>query len=296
MSSLEVSSAADDNGSSANDSVDGMDQQTESSAIIDDVPSSNAEPVGNDNHISEDKHEETESSNTISGMETVPELQTTNKSSVAGMNEDAEMDTDNDVNESCLGDEVDGTKRNTEQGENSHEKLDCVTGEKLGISTEAVERNEELTTTDQDKKNCKEMDKDEEVPLNKTCDTLDLQTEGTTENKTLDLSTGENEFSKFLTQIPADLDGSMVDDDAGIVIDDKDIIKAEDVLGRGKRSRTPRTDSIYTSSMDDDPDYDPSISDRAQKYIKDSKAKQTQQLASNSNQIQKGWCGYVILF
>jgi hypothetical protein len=46
----------------------------------------------------------------------------------------------------------------------------------------------------------------------------------------------------------------------------QDIIKPEDVFGRGKRCRTPKTDAIYTSDYDHD--FDPKEETRARSDYK----------------------------
>jgi hypothetical protein len=54
----------------------------------------------------------------------------------------------------------------------------------------------------------------------------------------MDTSTGEKEFTQFLTQTPQQFEEAMEDGEKGIIINDQDIIKPEDVFGRGKRCRT----------------------------------------------------------
>lgn len=91
----------------------------------------------------------------------------------------------------------------------------------------------------------------------------------------LDSSTGETEFSQFLSKTPHELE----DAEMGIIINDKDILRPEDVFGRGKRSRTPKTDNIYTSEFEADPDYNPKDEMRAQRFVRESRTKQAKQLS-----------------
>ncbi|CAG2186120.1 unnamed protein product [Mytilus edulis] len=91
----------------------------------------------------------------------------------------------------------------------------------------------------------------------------------------LDSSTGETEFSQFLSKTPHELE----DAEMGIIINDKDILRPEDVFGRGKRSRTPKTDNIYTSEFEADPDYNPKDDMRAQRFVRESRTKQAKQLS-----------------
>ncbi|XP_063428467.1 uncharacterized protein LOC134711645 isoform X2 [Mytilus trossulus] len=91
----------------------------------------------------------------------------------------------------------------------------------------------------------------------------------------LDSSTGETEFSQFLSKTPHELE----DAEMGIIINDKDILRPEDVFGRGKRSRTPKTDNIYTSEFEADPDYNPKDDMRAQRFMRESRTKQAKQLS-----------------
>lgn len=267
MASTEASDQ--ENGCLASDSVDGKEKQTEMEGIVDGEPTSNS--VDNDcNHLSEsDSKNESDAASTISADEKTENSRMNDSVDRNTEDENAEMQNGNDVVEKCLDDEIDGTKKDNSKSLVQHENNGSVLNE-------VFDKNEGICNMEKENKD--------------TVEAPDEQTESAKDkehNKTLDLSSGESEFSKFLTEIPPELDGSMIDNDTGIVINDKDIIKAEDVLGRGKRSRTPKTDSIYTSNIDDDdPDYDPSDeqNDRPRKMVK---AKQTQQSALET--IKKGW-------
>lgn len=244
--------------------------------------------------------ESTSRSETItmtSGLETISSSieKSTNDSS-----EDKGMETDNDVEENLPddGDEtidenIDSKKENSKECDkkdstiNAEEKTDDIADKmdnKLEEETDKIQddvekENEQKVSASKNRQgtknnNLKNEAEDESLDgksdkdtLNKSGETTDSQ-EGEARDE-MDTSTGEKEFTQFLSQTPHEIEQVLEDTENGIVINDKDIIRAEDVFGRGKRSRTPKTDSIYTSEFD--PDYDPKEENRARRFIKQAK-------------------------
>ncbi|CAC5357272.1 unnamed protein product [Mytilus coruscus] len=218
--------------------------------------------------------------------------------------EDSKLDSGNEqinndilVNESKNSDDDNNVKNdenvNGGDGEEDKMKNDEKKDKIEDIKEETVEAGGKIKSNEQsgDEKEENNLtidenqeDKNNDKSMKENCVTEDSQNETKDEDEKKDLctstaeldsSTGETEFSQFLSKTPHELE----DAEIGIIINDKDILKPEDVFGRGKRSRTPKTDSIYTSEFDADPDYNPKEDMRAQRFVRESRSKQAKQLS-----------------
>jgi hypothetical protein len=220
--------------------------------------------------------------------ENLPDNDTTSEKKNRNVVQDADDDEEERINENIQKDDVNKNEKDQndeeEKGKTQEQqtKTDKRSNKGSKIEKRVIDENQKNIAKDESQKKKKKKKKTDEDQINQNDETSDSQIKVNNSDQhddEMDTSTGEKEFTQFLTQTPQQFEEAMEDGEKGIIINDQDIIKPEDVFGRGKRCRTPKTDAIYTSDYDHD--FDPKEETRARRFVNESRRSQAKQTSDS---------------